>query len=87
MAPYTFTLFAPYNKSAGLRLKNANSRMFGIDIPMEKNEEDGYFRVTTDLADDGQEGTETRFFSEEEKNAKNLKTGRSPAGLKTFLDW
>ena len=28
MAPYTFELFAPYNKQAGLRLKNANARMF-----------------------------------------------------------
>ncbi len=28
MAPYTFELFAPYNKKAGLRLKNANARMF-----------------------------------------------------------
>jgi hypothetical protein len=28
MTPYTFELFAPYNKLAGLRLKNANARMF-----------------------------------------------------------
>jgi hypothetical protein len=28
MAPYTFELFAPYNKRAGLRLKNANAKMF-----------------------------------------------------------
>lgn len=51
MAPYTFELFAPYNKQAGLRLKNANARMFGLDIPMELNEEDGHWRVTVDLAD------------------------------------
>ncbi|CAF0732391.1 unnamed protein product [Adineta steineri] len=51
MAPYTFELFAPYNKQAGLRLKNANARMFGLDIPMKLNEQDGYWRVTLDLAD------------------------------------
>ncbi|CAF1326036.1 unnamed protein product [Adineta ricciae] len=51
MAPYTFELFAPYNKQAGLRLKNANARMFGLDIPMELNPDDGYWRVTLDLAD------------------------------------
>ncbi|CAF0732377.1 unnamed protein product [Adineta steineri] len=51
MAPYTFELFAPYNKQAGLRLKNANARMFGLDIPMELNEQDGYWRATLDLAD------------------------------------
>ncbi|CAF3877089.1 unnamed protein product [Adineta steineri] len=51
MAPFTFTLFAPYNKQAGLRLKNANVRMFGVDILMEKDETDGYFRATVDLAD------------------------------------
>ncbi|CAF1440933.1 unnamed protein product [Rotaria sp. Silwood1] len=51
MAPFTFTLFAPYNKQAALRLKNANVRMFGVDILMEKDESDGYFRATVDLAD------------------------------------
>ena len=51
MAPYTFTLFAPYNKDCALRLKNANARMFSIDILMEKNEETGYFYKTIDLAD------------------------------------
>jgi len=51
MAPFTFTLFAPYNKQAALRLKNASSRMFGVDILMEKDESDGYFRATVDLAD------------------------------------
>jgi 1,4-alpha-glucan branching enzyme len=51
MAPFTFTLFAPYNKQAALRLKNASARMFGIDILMEKDESDGYFRATVDLAD------------------------------------
>ncbi|CAF1048926.1 unnamed protein product [Rotaria sordida] len=51
MTPYTFELFAPYNKIAGLRLKNANARMFGLDIPMELNEEDGYWRATLDLPD------------------------------------
>ncbi|CAF3393999.1 unnamed protein product [Rotaria sp. Silwood1] len=51
MAPYTFELFAPYNKKAGLRLKNANARMFGLDIPMEFNEQDGYWRATLDLPD------------------------------------
>ncbi|CAF0930610.1 unnamed protein product [Adineta steineri] len=51
MAPFTFTLFAPYNKQAALRLKNAHSRMFGVDIIMEKDESDGYFRATVDLAD------------------------------------
>ncbi|CAF0807602.1 unnamed protein product [Adineta ricciae] len=51
MAPYTFELFAPYNKQAGLRLKNANARMFGLDIPMELNPDDGHWRVTLDLAD------------------------------------
>lgn len=34
-----------------MRLKNANVRMFGIDIPMEKNEQTGYFHKTIDLAD------------------------------------
>jgi 1,4-alpha-glucan branching enzyme len=51
MAPYTFELFAPYNKQAGLRLKNANARMFGLDIPMVLDEKDGHWRVTLDLAD------------------------------------
>ncbi|UJR36722.1 hypothetical protein I4U23_029438 [Adineta vaga] len=51
MAPYTFELFAPYNKQAGLRLKNANARMFGLDIPMELNQDDGHWRVTLDLPD------------------------------------
>jgi 1,4-alpha-glucan branching enzyme len=51
MAPYTFSLFAPYNKNCALRLKNANARMFGIDIVMDKNEETGYFYKTIDLAD------------------------------------
>ncbi|CAF1567249.1 unnamed protein product [Rotaria sordida] len=51
MAPYTFELFAPYNKKVGLRLKNANARMFGLDIPMELNQEDGYWRATLDLPD------------------------------------
>ncbi|UJR33292.1 hypothetical protein I4U23_020743 [Adineta vaga] len=51
MAPFTFTLFAPYNKQAALRLKNAHARMFGVDILMEKDESDGYFRATVDLAD------------------------------------
>ncbi|CAF5104615.1 unnamed protein product, partial [Rotaria sp. Silwood1] len=32
-------------------LKNANVRMFGVDILMEKDESDGYFRATVDLAD------------------------------------
>lgn len=51
MAPYTFSLFAPYNKNCALRLKNANTRMFSIDILMDKNEETGYFSKTIDLAD------------------------------------
>ncbi|CAF2944680.1 unnamed protein product [Rotaria sp. Silwood2] len=51
MASYTFELFASYNKKAGLRLKNANARMFGLDISMEFNEEDGHWRVTMDLPD------------------------------------
>ncbi|CAF1129819.1 unnamed protein product [Rotaria sordida] len=51
MAPFTFTLFAPYNKQAAIRLKNASVRMFGADILMEKDESDGYFRATVDLAD------------------------------------
>lgn len=51
MSPFTFTLFAPYNKQAALRLKNASARMFGMDIPMEKDESDGYFRAVVDLAD------------------------------------
>ena len=51
MAPYTFSLFAPYNKDCALRLKNANTRMFSIDILMDKNEETGYFHTTIDLAD------------------------------------
>jgi 1,4-alpha-glucan branching enzyme len=51
MAPYTFSLFAPYNKNCALRLKNANTRMFSIDILMDKNEETGYFYKTIDLAD------------------------------------
>jgi len=51
MAPYTFELFAPYNKLTGLRLKNGNARMFGMDIPMELNEEDGHWRTTLDLPD------------------------------------
>ncbi|CAF4159753.1 unnamed protein product [Rotaria sp. Silwood2] len=51
MAPFTFTLFAPYNKQAALRLKNASVRMFGVDILMEKDESNGYFRATVDLAD------------------------------------
>ncbi|CAF0730720.1 unnamed protein product [Adineta steineri] len=51
MAPYTFSLFAPYNKNCALRLKNANTRMFNIDILMDKNEETGYFYKTIDLAD------------------------------------
>lgn len=51
MAPYTFSLFAPYNKNCALRLKNANTRMFSIDILMDKNEETGYFTKTIDLAD------------------------------------
>jgi 1,4-alpha-glucan branching enzyme len=51
MAPYTFSLFAPYNKNCALRLKNTNTRMFNIDIIMDKNEETGYFYKTIDLAD------------------------------------
>ncbi|CAF4746194.1 unnamed protein product, partial [Rotaria socialis] len=51
MAPFTFTLFAPYNKQAALLLKNASVRMFGVDILMEKDESDGYFRATVDVAD------------------------------------
>ncbi|CAF1544364.1 unnamed protein product, partial [Didymodactylos carnosus] len=47
---YTFKLFAPQNKAAALRLKNANSRMFGIDIAMKKHP-DGFFRISVDLAD------------------------------------
>ncbi|CAF1386227.1 unnamed protein product, partial [Didymodactylos carnosus] len=38
MAPFTFTLYAPYNKAAALKVKNANVRMFGADIMMEKDE-------------------------------------------------
>ncbi|CAF2698604.1 unnamed protein product [Rotaria sp. Silwood2] len=33
------------------QLKNANVRMFGVDILMEKDESDGYFRAAIDLAD------------------------------------
>ncbi|CAF0760794.1 unnamed protein product [Didymodactylos carnosus] len=51
MAPFTFTLYAPYNKAAALKVKNTNVRMFGADIMMEKDESDGYFRATVDLAD------------------------------------
>jgi hypothetical protein len=42
---------APYNKNCALRLKTANTRMFSIDILMNKNEETDYFSKTIDLAD------------------------------------
>jgi hypothetical protein len=84
MAPFTFTLFAPYNKQAALRvwfnklylfiyfdffnrwkmpmfeclvlifvswLKAIWILIFWKNLVMEKDESDGYFRATLDLAD------------------------------------
>jgi hypothetical protein len=45
MAPYTFELFAPYNKQAGLRLKNASARMFVSSLKCSKNKKKCFYEI------------------------------------------